>query len=312
MSQLDFRIKDYKPKVGLSYDSDYAYSDFNSLTINVLDKTSPVFHTDYNVELTKFGILPDGTDHSSHATLGADLTEGGLYGLFVSGSYRSTLSQGNFVSLPMSSPTLYTSISYGSRGDNYSFMAIGYFFPPTTGTYTFYTSSDDGSGAWIGDIASAASGRTTGNAIVNNDMGSGHGNQERSGSISLEAGRGYPIRIVHEEGTGGDNLTFSWAGPSISKTTDLSSYFYYPGNYNFYDSDEVVQYQSFGQVIKVGLDSDATLTNTLSTVLDSDRAPSLYKEEEIFLTVKDSTLKYEENQLTAPGSGGSADPESWS
>jgi len=152
----------------------------------------------------------------------------GLIGQYFNGNWRSTISTGNIGTLPLSSPTTYTSIAYGSRADYYGFIAIGYFKPPTTGTYTFYTSSDDGSGVWIGDIAAASSGRTTANATVNNGLGAGQGNTKRSGTISLTGGTWYPIRIVHEEGVGGDNLTFSWAGPGIGETTSLSTYFKAP------------------------------------------------------------------------------------
>jgi hypothetical protein len=154
----------------------------------------------------------------------------GLYYQWFGGDWRSTISTGNIGSLPLSSPTRATSISYGSRGDNYGFIAIGYFRPPTTGTYTFYTSSDDGSGVWIGDIASATSGRTTSNAVLNNNLGGGQGNTKRSGSTTLTGGIWYPIRIVHEEGGGGDNLTYSWSGPSIGETTDLSVHYKLPMN----------------------------------------------------------------------------------
>lgn len=171
----------------------------------------------------------------------------GLAAKFVSGSsFRSNIATGNISSLPLADtnvsstvtgttglPTanhrfglkLWTSISYSSLGDNYGFIAIGYFKPPTTGTYTFYTSSDDGSGVWIGSTAVGETGRTTTNAVVNNGLGNGQGNTKRSGTISLTAGRYYAIRIVHEEGGGGDNLTFSWAGPGIAETSDLNVYF---------------------------------------------------------------------------------------
>ena len=149
----------------------------------------------------------------------------GLIGQFFSGDWRATISTGNIGALPLSNPTFYTSISYPTQGDLYGFIAIGYFKPPTTGTYTFYTSSDDGSGVWIGDIASALTGRTAGNAVVNNGLGIGQGDTKRSGTINLEAGVWYPIRIVQEEGGGGDNLTFSWSGPGIGETTSLSTHF---------------------------------------------------------------------------------------
>lgn len=174
----------------------------------------------------------------------------GLAGKFFNGDWRSTISTGNIGTLPLTTTNdssnvtgttglpsanhrygvnLWTSIAYGdSIGDMYGFIAIGYFKPPTTGTYTFYTSSDDGSGVWIGSIASAASGRTTSNAVLNNNMGAGQGNTKRSGSTTLTANLWYAIRIVHEEGGGGDNLTFSWSGPGIAETTDLSTYFRTP------------------------------------------------------------------------------------
>lgn len=165
------------------------------------------------------------------------LTGVGLIGRTYSGTWRSVIGAGNLggVSdiepLPMVSPTIYTSIGYSSLGDNYGFLAIGYFIPPSTGTYTFYTSSDDYSGVWVGSIASATTGRTTANATVDNGMsiaGGGQGDTKRSGTISLTADIPYAIRVVHEEGSGGDNLTFSWAGPGISETTALSTYFRFP------------------------------------------------------------------------------------
>jgi hypothetical protein len=188
----------------------------------------------------------------------------GLAGKFFNGSYRgAAIAAGNIGTLPLTSTNessnvsgtanlpsaahrygvnIWPSIAYGDGvGDTYGFIAIGYFFPPTTGTYTFYTSSDDYSGAWVGPIASAATGRTAANATVNNglDGSGGQGNTERSGTISLTAGQRYAIRIVHEEGSGGDNLTFSWAGPGISKTTDLTTYFKVPvnlsGTYTYVD-----------------------------------------------------------------------------
>ena len=175
----------------------------------------------------------------------------GLAGKFFNGSWRATIATGNIGTLPLTTTNdssnvtgttglpsaahrfgvnIWPSIAFGDGlGENYGFIAIGYFVPPTTGTYTFYTSSDDYSGVWIGSIASAASGRTSANATVNNGMNLGAGGQantKRSVTISLTAGVVYPIRIVHEEVLGGDNLTFSWAGPGITETTNLTTYFY--------------------------------------------------------------------------------------
>lgn len=172
----------------------------------------------------------------------------GLAGKFFNGNWRSTISTGNIGTLPLNSTNdssnvtgtaglpsashrygvnLWPYITYGDGlGENYGFIAIGYFRPPTTGTYTIYTSSDDGSGVWIGNLALPNATRTGENATLNNALGSGQGNTKRSATISLTANVLYPIRIVHEEVGGGDNLTFSWSGPNIAETTDLNAYFF--------------------------------------------------------------------------------------
>jgi hypothetical protein len=203
------------------------------------------------------------------------LTLGGLYGQYFSGDWRSTISTGNIGTLPLSAPTLYTSISYGSRGDTYGFIAIGYFIPPTSGTYTFYTSSDDGSGVWIGDIASAESGRNTSNAVVNNGLGAGQGDTKRSGTVVLTGGQAYAIRIVHEEGSGGDNLTFSWSGPGITETTNLAQYFYYSGSGNNYGSSSAsgsITINNNIGLLTTGFKSNATIDpgRTLTVQLRTD------------------------------------------
>lgn len=188
----------------------------------------------------------------------------GLAGKFFNGAWRTTIADGNIGTLPLTTANdssnvigttglpsadhrygvnLWPSISYGNDiGSNYGFIAIGYFIPPTTGTYTFYTATDDGSGVWLGDLALPNATRTAENALVNNALGLGQGVTKRSGTIDLTAKIMYPIRIVMEEGGGGDALTFSWAGPGIAETTDLLTYYRTPirsdktltGNYFFF------------------------------------------------------------------------------
>lgn len=194
-------------------------------------------------------------------------TTPGLAAKFFNGSWRDTIANGNIGTLPLTTNNdssnvtgttglpsadhrygvnLWTSISFGNNiGSNYGFIAIGYFLPPSTGTYTIYTASDDGSGVWIGDLALPEATRTAANATLDNNLGGGQGVIERSATISLTGKVMYPIRIVQEEISGGDALTFSWAGPGISKTTDLSTHFRTPitptgqlsGNYFFRPSN---------------------------------------------------------------------------
>ena len=92
-----------------------------------------------------------------------------------------------------------------NRDDNFGLRYRGYVSVPTDGTYTFYTASDDGSKLLIGQTE-----------VVNND--GGHPEQERSGSIGLKAGV-HVLTIVYFEGSGGQALTVSYAGPSIGKQT---------------------------------------------------------------------------------------------
>jgi hypothetical protein len=113
-------------------------------------------------------------------------------------------------------------------GSNFSCQWLGYFKPTTTETYAFFTSSDDASYMWIGDIA--ITGFTTLNATVKN--GGLHGTQERSGTASLTAGTYYPIRIQFGELTGGDVMTFNYSSSTITKTTTVTGLVFYNSTTN--------------------------------------------------------------------------------
>ncbi len=79
----------------------------------------------------------------------------------------------------------------------------GYINIPEAGTYTFYTSSDDGSMVFV-----------DGQAVVNN--WGGHGIQERSGTIYLTAGlHGFALNFYNSGG--GYGLNASIEGPSLAK-----------------------------------------------------------------------------------------------
>ena len=166
----------------------------------------------------------------------------GLVAKFFSGSFRATIPSGdiNGYPLPLSATSNSTiihggsgrhvrqNIEYTTLGDSYGFIAIGYFTPPTSGNYYFRTNSDDSSGVWVGNLALEGQTRNASNATVNNGLGGiGQGATEAtSAAVPLTTGTQYPIRIVHEEGAGEDNLTFKWSSDSGSNySTDLSQYF---------------------------------------------------------------------------------------
>jgi len=96
-------------------------------------------------------------------------------------------------------------LSARTRDDNFAAKFIGYVNVPSDGNYTFYTSSDDGSKLNIGTTE-----------VVNND--GLHGNQEKSGSIGLKAGK-HALSVTFFEAGGDQVLTVSYSGPSITKQT---------------------------------------------------------------------------------------------
>jgi len=105
----------------------------------------------------------------------------------------------------------------------YSVEWFGYFYATVTGTYTFYTNTDDASYLWVG--STALSGYTTSNCLVNN--GSTHTVQERSATISLTAGTYYPIRFQFGQNISADSCSLSFSAPGISRTYTLDGYVFY-------------------------------------------------------------------------------------
>ena len=110
--------------------------------------------------------------------------------------------------------------------DNFSVQWLGYFKSDYTGTWTFYTTSDDCSYIWIG--STAITGYTTSNPVVNN--GGPHSSQERSGTINLVSGEYYPIRIQYGEGAVDNIIVVSFSNPTLTKTTNGNGYFFNQNN----------------------------------------------------------------------------------
>merc|ERR1719230_2061273 len=78
--------------------------------------------------------------------------------------------------------TISTFNPYGDEGSDYSWKWQGSFKPPTSGTYEFFTRSDDGSHVYIGKDGLMGH-------VVNN--GGLHGMRERTGSAKLTEGQIY-------------------------------------------------------------------------------------------------------------------------
>lgn len=89
------------------------------------------------------------------------------------------------------------------RDDEFALRFTGTLTVPETGTYTFYTRSDDGSKLWIDD-----------SLVVDN--GGTHALQEREGEIELTAGK-YRLTVGYFEAGGGQTLEVDWAGPGFAQ-----------------------------------------------------------------------------------------------
>lgn len=89
------------------------------------------------------------------------------------------------------------------RSDDVGALYTGYLHAPTTGLYTLYIESDDGSRLKIGTTT-----------VANND--GLHGMQDRSGQIALAAGW-HALRVEFFERGGSAGLIMRWAGPGFSR-----------------------------------------------------------------------------------------------
>ena len=129
---------------------------------------------------------------------------------------------------------LYQDITPGDD-DTFSVRYTGFIYIETSDTYTFYTSSDDGTTLSI-----------NGQLVVDND--GLHGDQESSGNIDLNSGF-YQFEVLYFENTGDEILSVQYESSSISKTPIPFSILY-TENCNSFDSD------GDGTPNRLDLDSD--------------------------------------------------------
>jgi hypothetical protein len=121
---------------------------------------------------------------------------------------------------------------YKDNNGAFAYVALGYFTPPTDGSYTFTLGADDGAGLWIGDNALSSATRTPSNALINNNLGGTQATKYKSGTTTLTGGVSYPIIIMsyndspsNHTSVGPGSTYLKWSGPGIAQTDDLSVYF---------------------------------------------------------------------------------------
>jgi predicted esterase len=95
------------------------------------------------------------------------------------------------------------SLSPRTTNSNFAFKYSGKIWISTAGSYTFYTTSDDGSVLYINN-----------NQVVANDFNQGM--TERNGSVSLSQGF-HDIMVAYRQGSGGFGLEVRYSGPNLAK-----------------------------------------------------------------------------------------------
>jgi hypothetical protein len=108
-----------------------------------------------------------------------------------------------------------------------SYQYLGYFLPPSTGTYNFGMASDDAGYLWIGDTA--VSGYTTSNAIIA-QPGLRGAAYTYSGNINLTAGVYYPIRFMTGNNAGNGGQYLQWRVGAGAYTNDGTGEYFYNGD----------------------------------------------------------------------------------
>jgi PA14 domain len=101
----------------------------------------------------------------------------------------------------------------GVAADNFSVRWNGQVSPRYTGSYTFFTSSDDGVRLWV-----------NGQKLVDN--WTNHGTTENSGTISLSSGQRYDVVLEYYDATGSATARLSWASACEAKAIVPTSQLY--------------------------------------------------------------------------------------
>jgi len=151
----------------------------------------------------------------------ADLS-GLQYKYFTTTSAWSNLPNFNNLTPTATGITNNVTLSPATQSTNYGFVWTGYIRIPTTGSYTFWTYSDDGSKLYIDTPYSY-----TATPVVNND--GLHGMTYKSGTVNLTAGR-HLITITYFQAGGGAGMQVLW-GPSNNRKQIPDSAFANPKMY---------------------------------------------------------------------------------
>jgi len=143
----------------------------------------------------------------------------------VSGDTLSSLrALGSFPNTPSLSNTLTSFSAPSNWADSYGTRVFGWVHAPVTGAYRISIHSDDHSELWLGTNESPDTKRLIASVTGWTNVGEWTKfPQQKSASITLQAGQFYYIEALQKEGGGGDNLGVGWEYPGQTLT-------YIPGN----------------------------------------------------------------------------------
>jgi hypothetical protein len=175
----------------------------------------------------------DGNKTAVASVTVTNSSSGGVNGLLtraawtgISGAQLSKLkSNANFPGKPNSTSTVSSAAGPTNWGDNYGSRIYGYLRPQTSGSYTFWITSDDESELYLSTSSNPAN-----KVLIANVPGyAGPAqltkySQQKSITKNLTAGQYYFIEILHKDGVSGDHVSVYWQGPGISQSVIGSAY----------------------------------------------------------------------------------------
>ena len=115
------------------------------------------------------------------------------------------------------------------QGTNYGQRLSGYIIPPVSGSYIFWTSSDDRSTLFLSTDDQPANKRMIASVLgwTNSREWTKETNQQ-SAPITLVAGSAYYIEVLMKQGAGGDNLAVGWQLPDTTFERPIPASRLYP------------------------------------------------------------------------------------
>jgi hypothetical protein len=175
----------------------------------------------------------DGNKMAVASVTVTNTSSGGVNGILtraawtgISGAQLSKLkSNANFPNKPNSTSTVSSAAGPTNWADNYGSRIYGYLRPQTSGSYTFWITSDDESELYLSTSSNPAN-----KILIANVPGyAGPGQltkypQQKSVTKNLTAGQYYFIEILHKDGVSGDHVSVYWQGPGISQSVIGSAY----------------------------------------------------------------------------------------